>query len=307
MPDVSQILKGDAKSTPFLERRISLEYFEPRIFGWPVDARISLTHRKESHRSFSVLDNSAALYLDWWINRHWTYSPEYQVEYSNPFNIPIAKDTLQVDDPSPKLLHSFDQTVYANYLDDKFSPQKGFRTILEADLFDSHLGGDLNFWQTTIRQDFFYPLMRFSESSSFGIALSLNAGFSDAYSNTPDIPVEKRFRVGGEASVRGYPEDSIQPVTETGEPLRNGGQSMFYFQSELNIPVVGSLDLLGFFDGGNIYATNSKFDPFNLRYGVGGGIRFNTPIGPMKLGYAFIVQPRENENRGRIYFGIGPL
>lgn len=306
-PDASNYKDGDVQSVPFIERRITLEYFEPSFLGTGIDGRIAIAHRKEERRDFSVLSNSAAFVLDARLDRHWTLSPEYRIEYSNPFNVALAAETQTIDDAEPSRFNSVGAQLFGSYLDDLFSPQRGLRTSLRFDLFDERLGGNLNFWIATAKQDFFLPVLRFKKSKSLGFALSLNAGLSGSYQDTAEVPVEKRFRVGGEGSVRGYPEDSIQPLDARGEPLRNGGGSTFFFRSELNIPIYGGFDLLGFFDGGNIYKTNFDFNPADLRYGAGAGIRFNTPVGPLKFGYAFILGRKPGEQVGQIYFGVGPI
>lgn len=302
------VIGDDIETLPFIERRFTLEYFEPQIFNIPIDGRITLSHRKISRRQFSELVNSVSFSADWRINRYFDYSPEYKIEYTNPFNVTEASETVAVDDTGATRLHSLGQEIRFHWLDDNFTPTEGLRGLVKYEIFDTKLGGNLNFWLLNVKQTVFYPLTTFpGKKRPMGLAISANAGFSDAYASTPEVPVQKRFRVGGEDTVRGYPQDGIQPVDRNGDPLRNGGRSRFYFRSELNIPVFGGVDLLGFFDGGNIYRTNQDFDPTDLRYGVGSGIRFNTPVGPVKFGYAFVVQPRPNEDIGQIYFGVGPL
>lgn len=298
----------DREEIPFIERRITLEYFEPDILDYQVDGRVALTHTKDARRNFSVETFASAFILDYRINSHWTYSPEYEIESSNPFNVLSAAQTQLVDDSSPSRLHSLSHSLRSSFLDDRFSPTMGWKGLIRFELFDERYGSDTNFWLATTRQDFFYPLFPvLSKKRQLGVALSLNAGFSETYDGSLEVPVEKRFRVGGESTVRGYPDDAIQPLTRQGVPLRNGGESVFFFRSELNIPIFGSFDLLGFLDGGNIYPENTDFNPFDLRFGAGGGMRFNTPVGPVKIGYAFAIDRQPGEDAGQIYFGIGPI
>src|SRR5690606_29432776 len=138
------------------------------------------------------------------------------------------------------------------------------------------------------------------------------------YNSTLDVPVEKRFYVGGENSVRGFTEKSINSILrrrdDTGKLesyVREGGDSFFSFQSEFHIPLFYGIDLLGFFDGGQAFATNGDFNPFDLRFGAGPGIRWNTPVGPLKVGYGFIIQRKRFNGRkepvGSLYIGVGPL
>ncbi|MBN8554620.1 MAG: BamA/TamA family outer membrane protein, partial [Deltaproteobacteria bacterium] len=75
----------------------------------------------------------------------------------------------------------------------------------------------------------------------------------------------------------------------------------------LHIPLFYGIDLLGFFDGGNVYRSNRQFHPWDLRYGAGPGFQWNTPVGPLKFGYGFILGRRDGEPLGHFYFGVGPI
>jgi len=190
-------------------------------------------------------------------------------------------------------------------LDDNFNPIRGYRTRFFGALFHSALGGDRNFWQTTLKQDFYYPIWQFQKSRTLGFAVSGNVGFSDLMNPTSEVPVQKRFYLGGENSVRGFEDQAINPRGQV------GGRSYFYFQSELNIPIFSGVDLLGFFDGGNLYAENTRWRPWGLRWGGGGGLRWNTPVGPLKIGYGFNLSRHRIDGKiepvGAFYFGVGVI
>lgn len=306
-PPAAEFKDGDVQEIPFIERRVTLEYFEPRIYNTPIDGRIAVSHRKDERRDFAVLSNSAVFGFNWRLSRNWDFIPEYKIEYSNPFNVSLSADRSSVDDAKPSRLTSASGTLIGTFVDDIFSPTKGVRSRTSFEFFDKRLGGDRSFWLARFTNDVFYPILELSEARKIGFAVSFNFGFSKPFGSGEEVPVEKRFRVGGENSVRGYGEDAIVPVGASGELLQNGGLSQFYFRSELNLPVVGDFDLLAFFDGGNIYESFEEFNPIDLRYGIGAGVRFNTAVGPVKVGYAFVVDQREGESPGQIYFGIGPL
>jgi outer membrane protein insertion porin family len=291
----------DPKELPFIERRIVLEYFEPSLFGFPVDGRLIFGHRRENQKRFGLFSHEFSSVIDYRLSRRFIFSTHYDFELSNPFNVNIALNTAKQTDPAQKILTSIGQSVIMDFRDDTFSPTKGTKTTFEFDLYESRLGGDVNFWQTSLKQDFFYPIFEIKKKRVIGFALSLQAGFSASYNETVEVPIEKRFYVGGETSVRGFSEKSINP------PAREGGDSFFSFMSELNIPVIKNFDFLVFFDGGNVYKDNTGFKPWDLRYGIGPGIRWNTPVGPLKFGYGFIIAPRTGEPIGHFYLGVGSI
>ncbi len=301
---------AQVKRVPFLERRVTLEYFEPNFLIKEIDGRVVLRHELLSRRQFGVENYSSTGLLDWRPLSFLTYTPSFKIEYSDPFNIQLADETRQVDDTGPSRLHSIGQVLLLNLVDDAFNPTKGFRFQTSNEIYSKFFGGDDSFWLVNLEQTFYWPIVELVSRRKVGFAVSLNSGFSSEFGSSLAVPVEKRFRIGGESSVRGFGEDAIQPLDKNGDPLRNGGRSVFFFRSELNFPLVGWIDLLGFFDGGSLYPRNSEFAPWDLdslRYGSGFGVRLNTPVGPIKAGYAFVINRKPGEDMGQVYFGVGPL
>jgi outer membrane protein insertion porin family len=294
----------DPRPRPFIERNVTIEYLEPRIFSFPVDGGLTFQNLMFDTRQYGLLRNKFGARLDYRLNRRWQFSTQYALEFRDPFNVGIGFNT-PFEDETNKTLTSIEEIINYQHVDDEFNPIKGIRTRLEGTLYHERLGGDENFWQTKIKQDLFYPLWTKGKNKIFGSGLSVNLGFSDDIGASQAIPVEKRFYVGGEYSVRGFDDQTINPPNEI------GGKSFFFFQSEVFVPMFGGVDLLGFFDGGNAYRTNKEWEPWDLRYGAGVGLRWQTPVGPLKVGYGFNLARRvvdgAREPLGAFYFGVGTL
>ncbi len=300
---------------PFIQRRITLEYFEPSLFGKRLDGRLQYTHLKQNLVRFGLLSNKVTASVDYRLSRRWIFTTHYDIDFSDPFNVRIGLNTTDRD-KERKRLTSLGETLVVDYRDDAFSPTKGFKTTIDLDLYDKWLGGQESFWQQQTKQDFIFPVWTFKKGKVLGYSLSLSAGFSGPFRETEEVSVEKRFAVGGETSVRGFDEKSISPKD------RDGGDSFAGFMSELYIPAFWTIDLLGFLDGGNSYKSNKSWKPWDLRFGAGPGIRWNTPVGPLKFGYGFVLNRRCNtttvapggscpdgkyDPMGNFYFGVGPI
>ncbi len=295
----------DPRESPFIERRLTLEYFEPRLLYFPVDGTLSFSNSKQEFPLFDETKNTFSGIIDYRVNRRILLTTQYDLEFSDPFNVKIGENITAFDDERAKTLTSVSETALLKFLDDDFNPSRGARTRMTGTVFHEVLGGDENFWQFKVKQDFYRPVFRFQKSKVLGLAVSLNFGFSDPFGVTEEIPVQKRFYVGGESSVRGFEDQAINPQGQV------GGNSYSYFQSEINIPFFFGVDLLGFFDGGNLFDNNSNFEPWNLRYGAGAGLRWNTPVGPLKVGYGFNLDRHRNNGQkepfGAFYFGVGVI
>ncbi len=292
------------ETLPFVQRRVSIEYFEPSLFNLRLDGRLNFTHSKEEKNTYGE-KNSFSAAVDYRLNRRWIFTTFYELAFSDPFNV-LRDDRTTVADVQPKRFTNIGEIALIDFLDDSFSPTRGFRTRVEGDFYEARLGGEVNLWQATFKQEYFRPLYTFKKGRSIGFALSVNAGFTDGFGSTDTVPVEKRLRVGGESSVRGFEEGTVRPRLPNGN-FQDGGNSFLSFMSEVNIPIYSSVDLLAFFDGGNAYIKNSDFKPWKLRYGVGPGLRINTAVGPLKIGYGFVLFPRPGEPLGTFYLGVGAI
>jgi translocation and assembly module TamA len=113
-----------------------------------------------------------------------------------------------------------------------------------------------------------------------------------------ELPASLRFFAGGDRSVRGYAYKSLGPLDDSGEV--EGGRHMLTASIEYEHPVVGDdWWLAGFVDAGNAF--NS--DQVNVKVGYGGGLRWYSPIGRIRLDIAF-PSDREDDD-WRIHFGLG--
>ncbi|MBI1874284.1 MAG: BamA/TamA family outer membrane protein [Acidobacteria bacterium] len=125
------------------------------------------------------------------------------------------------------------------------------------------------------------------------------------------VPFFKRFFLGGSSSVRGWGRFELGPLGASGLPL--GGHSMLEASSEIRWRLTKSLGVVAFLDAGNVWADAWQFPVGSLKYAVGPGLRYYTPIGPMRvdLGYQLtptpelLVNGRPQVRTWRLHFSIG--
>jgi outer membrane protein insertion porin family len=75
--------------------------------------------------------------------------------------------------------------------------------------------------------------------------------------------------------------------------------------AELRVPVWGDVGMAVFMDGGNVFNRVTAFDVAELRGSMGFGVRYRSPIGPVRLDLGFKIDRRENEARSVLHFSIG--
>ena len=125
-----------------------------------------------------------------------------------------------------------------------------------------------------------------------------------------NVPFSKRYFLGGATSVRGWGRYEIAPLSG-GLPI--GGDSMLAFSEELRAVLHGNFGGVLFVDAGNVWAASMGFNLGELRYAVGPGLRYQTPIGPIRfdIGYqlnpipGLLVDGNPQRRRLRFHFSIG--
>ncbi len=126
-----------------------------------------------------------------------------------------------------------------------------------------------------------------------------------------NVPFFKRYFLGGSSSLRGWGRFEVSPLTMLGQPI--GGHSMFESSGEVRIPVVGQLSAVLFVDAGNVWYESFDINLDDLRVSAGPGLRYRTPIGPVRvdLGYqltrieGLLINGEPESRRWRIHFSIG--
>lgn len=118
-----------------------------------------------------------------------------------------------------------------------------------------------------------------------------------------EVPPDKLFFAGGGGSVRGYGYRTIGVPALNGEVV--GGRSLIEGSAELRARVTDAIGLVGFVDAG--YVGAESFPDFNedLKIGVGGGLRYLTGLGPIRLDFAVPLDPGKDDPDFAFYVGIG--
>lgn len=117
------------------------------------------------------------------------------------------------------------------------------------------------------------------------------------------LPIDERFFNGGATTVRSFPELTLGPKDRIGYPI--GGQAFTVFNVEYTFPIWGDLQGAVFADAGNVISEARDFGLENLRPAVGAGLRYNLPIGAIRLDYGFNPDRRKGEPTGAFHFAIG--
>lgn len=117
-----------------------------------------------------------------------------------------------------------------------------------------------------------------------------------------DIPADIRFYGGGGGSIRGYRFQTVSPL-DGDDPT--GGRSLAEFSIELRRRISDTVGVVAFIDAGGAYASAWPDFEGGMRYGAGLGVRYYTPLGPLRLDVAVPLNKREIDDSFQLYLSIG--
>jgi outer membrane protein insertion porin family len=202
------------------------------------------------------------------------------------------------------------------------NPRTGVYRFLRLKFAGGFLGGDYDFYTANVSSQWYWRLLR-----NDVVAVRVRIGYGDNFGQSDRVPIEDRFFAGGVNSVRGYKNNSLGPKIvdeETGDFIPLGGNALLLTNVEMrfDIPLLSRINISGsaFFDGGNvwedvkdiqindfrIFKPDSDVDINDYRYGLGIGIRYNTPLGPIRLDYGLPIKVEEGQSRsGLFYLALG--
>jgi len=176
--------------------------------------------------------------------------------------------------------------------DDRLYSRHGSRVIAELRGANENLLSDTNFGQLRVGLKWIRGVTRHSRIILRGDFGTTNVGELDR------LPASQRFFAGGDNSVRGYAYEELGPVNDRGEVV--GGKHLLVGSVELEQRLGGKWSVAAFYDGGN--AINSFGD--ELAAGAGIGLRWNSPVGPVRFDFAWALD--KPEDRFRLHVVIGP-
>ena len=186
-----------------------------------------------------------------------------------------------------------------DFSNDFFDPFKGGRIWLDAEPFIDIGNTDLKFYKQKLRYNHYFSV--FDEPS---LILAGHIAIGHIFNaERDDLPADLRYYAGGGGSIRGYSYQSVGPVDDENNPL--GGRSLMELSGEIRWWVTPTIGLVAFVDAGNAY--ESQIPDWNeaLQIGGGAGLRYKTPIGPLRMDLAIPINKRETDDSYQVYISIG--
>jgi translocation and assembly module TamA len=179
------------------------------------------------------------------------------------------------------------------------NPTEGFRVLVSNEPFVDTLGTGVVFNKTRVDHTRYLQVL-----DRPGIVLAGRVAFGTMFgADRDEIPADERFYAGGGGSVRGFGFQLAGPLDEDDDPI--GGRSLLELSGEVRMRFTETLGGVVFVDAGSAFeSTLPDFDPA-LRVGTGFGIRYFSPVGPLRLDIGFPINRRSADDAFQLYVSIG--
>lgn len=308
-PDVTS--PGESSQFGFSEYRVVGTYREPRALGINADVGVSVAAEQGVRSSFNFARKGVNTEI---LKR---LSPQLRVSGRYSFGTTRTFDETFTEDDNPTTIERifpqvrlsvFSGAVSRDTRDDVLDPARGTFMSGEGSVAARAIGGQVGFLKSFVQTSWFQRLPGRHRIVLAGrVALGLADGFSrvvqvtdangdpvaNQFVTIEDLPASERFFAGGDTTIRGFALDSVgaeKTVTATGFP--RGGNGLLLLNGELRVPVWRQLGAAFFVDGGNVFERASQIDIGNLRGSAGLGLRYRSPIGPVRFDIGFKLDRR---------------
>ena len=278
-----------------------IRFLEPWLFDTRLSLGASIYKFTQEYTDYTrasygtQISLGAPLYLDYTRG-----TLMYAYDHANISDVSNDASYLIRDMTGTNVTSSLTLLLSRDSRDRTFNTTRGSINELSVQYAGGFLQGTEEFTKYRGRSAWFFPM--------FWKTVFMVQGRAGYIENRGKLSSYQKFFLGGINTIRGYDYQTVSPIDpETGDYI--GGEKMMVFNLEYHFPLLQEQGVIGivFFDAGNAWTTESS-DAYNfsgLMKSVGAGIRWFSPLGPLRLEYGWKLDKDEDEGAGKWEFSIG--
>lgn len=295
-------------NTGLNEYRVFGTFREPRVFGTRADFLLTGIIDQAIRSSFNFRTRQVSAETGVRLSRRYSIAGRYSFEHTDLFDERFTPDQQPlIDKVFPQVRLS---TVSGSFIrdtrDDAVDPSSGRFAVVDAELAARAIGSEVGYAKTYLQG---FSFTRLPSSRRLILALGARVGLAHGFprevtttdpDGTPrvevlrDLPASKRFFAGGDTTVRGFSLDRLgNAATITSAGFPTGGNGVIILNGELRASVTGPLQGVVFLDAGNVFPQAGDLDITDLRASAGFGVRYRSPVGPIRIDLGFKLDRRE--------------
>jgi len=291
------------------DREAFVTFREPFVFNFNIPVQVTVFQTDDATKTETHIQQRGTFIEASKVSRYQTrWSVRYEYKISKCFEGKVCKEAEEALIPGldRSLLNikisSISPTFFWDKRDDAIDPHHGFFTSASLEYAFRALKADANFLKE-FAQGAWY--IGFTPRTT--LVLSARAGFIQQFGEV-EVPLSERFTAGGDTSNRAFPLDLLGTTCK--DPMESkdcrptlalvgdnkdivapiGGNGLLLMNAEYRFPIFASVGGAVFTDIGNVYRQRIRFN--DLRYGVGTGVRYLSPVGPIRFDVGYNLNRR---------------
>jgi outer membrane protein insertion porin family len=277
-------LKGQlgAKTT-----RFTLSFTEPWLFDIPLSAGADVYNWNYDFSTYDKDSIGGNLRLGYPLIDYTRISLTYTYDIADIKNVDEDAANSIKNDAGENIKSSITTRVRYDSRNDRFHPTKG--SSHNASYEFAGLGGTVGFNKIIGETGWYFPMIL----KTVGVLHGKSGYVKQLEGKT--LPDYEKFYMIGIDTLRGFDRDDLSPRDSDGSEV--GGNKFVQFNAEVRFPLVPQAGVYGvvFFDTGDNYSESEDIELDNLRESAGGGIRWLSPMGPIRLEYGYILDPKPTD------------
>ncbi len=298
--------QNDTDGYGFTEYRVLGTFREPRVFNTAADAFLTAVVEQQHRSSFNFARRGFNAEM---VRR---FTPAFSLIGSYNINETELFDELINEADQPLIDRLFPQVLLSSFAvagihdtrNDQLNPSVGHYLSANGQVAAKAIGSEVGLLKSYFTAQAFRMLPR---TNRLVFAGSARLGLATAFARVPDLaaddpelragvqlPASERFFAGGDTTVRGFALDRLgtpEVIDADGFPV--GGNGVVIFNAELRLRLMRSVGVVGFLDTGNVFKQATDLDLGRLRSAAGFGLRFQSPIGPIRVDLGFKINRQE--------------
>jgi outer membrane protein insertion porin family len=237
---------------------------------------------------------------------------DYRIEEAKISDTTLQASALIRSEQGSSLTSAITPRLFRDTRNHPFDPTDGSLQDLSVEF--AGVGGQSKFLKAEARTRWYYPFWKSPTFGTFTVSLGGTLGYGIGLGAQRELPLFERYFPGGINSVRGFriltlgPQnvvfDNYGRLIHT-DPI--GGSQQLIFNNEVIFPIIESLGLKGvlFFDAGNAFSATHGIDMGQMRMSVGAGVRWQSPMGPLRIEFGVPLNANVNDQRETVMFSFG--
>ncbi len=281
----------------FAEQRLRFVYTDPYLLGRDIEGSVVAYYESVDRTSFKLQQLGTSVQL---VKRHsesLTSIGRYSFRNQQAFDIEDDDVILEPEDTDAIVGSVIYSLLSDKRRPDPIDPDRGAYHTLDIELAEHALGSESNFLRLFGRSYWYW-----NGPGGSVLVGAARAGLAVPYGGSV-VPLPERFFAGGSTTLRGFGRNLAGPLSPNGNPL--GGDVLLIGNLEFRFPIRGSLGAVVFTDIGNVFADPESVALNRVRETIGVGVRYSTPIGPLRLDWGYLLDARTGEESTRLHFAIG--